>query len=299
MIEVPDRHDAPDPAASPVRYAYVDTPLGLLHYAEAGEGSTVLLLHQTPRSCDEYREVLPLLARGRRVIAMDMYGFGMSAKPPAGTPQTIEQYAAGAIALLDALGVDRFAVVGHHTGMFVASEVAAATPERVTATVLSGAEYADAGFRDGVVREMTGAAAAADPHGPDGPVDVARVRDDGSHLITLWAKRSLMYPEGRPDILNRYIRDALAPGVDPAEGHLACGRYRMEERVGLVTAPILVLASTDDPVSYPHRDRVAAAYPHAKSVEVVEIDGGMIPVMEQKAAEVVAAMDAFFGSVGV
>jgi pimeloyl-ACP methyl ester carboxylesterase len=60
--------------------AYVDTPFGQLHYASAGEGPVLLLLHQTPRSHDEFRELQPLLAVGRR---MDMLGFGMNAPLPA------------------------------------------------------------------------------------------------------------------------------------------------------------------------------------------------------------------------
>ncbi|WLP88645.1 MULTISPECIES: alpha/beta hydrolase [Gordonia] len=281
-----------------VRCGYADTDLGQLHYAEAGGGggAPVLLLHQTPRSWDEYREVLPLLAANRRVIAMDMYGFGLSAKPPVGTPQTIEQYALGAITLLDALGIEKFSIVGHHTGSFVASEVASAVPDRVAALVLSGAEYADAEFRDTVTREMHGEEVEG---GTAGDVDVATVEDDGSHLQVLWSKRAPVYPDHRPDILNRYIRDALAPGVDPAEGHLACARYRMEDRVDLVSAPILILANTGDPVSYPHRDRVLTAYPNATSVEMVEIVGGTVPVMEHKTAEVVAALEEFFDKVGV
>lgn len=66
-----------------LRYGYADTPLGQLHYAESGAGQPVILLHQTPRSLDEFAEVQPLLAAHRRVIAMDMYGFGQSAKFPA------------------------------------------------------------------------------------------------------------------------------------------------------------------------------------------------------------------------
>lgn len=45
-----------------VRYRYADTPLGQLHYAEAGEGEPIVLLHQTPRSLDEFAELQPLLA---------------------------------------------------------------------------------------------------------------------------------------------------------------------------------------------------------------------------------------------
>lgn len=271
-----------------LRFGYADTALGQLHYAEAGEGAPVLLLHQTPRSWDEFREVLPLLAKRRRAIAMDMYGFGLSAKPAPGTPQTIEQYASGAVALADALGLDRFAVVGHHTGAFVATEVAAAVPGRVLAAVISAGGYNDAASRT--------AAASADrvSHG----VDVAPVQEDGGHLQVLWGTRYPLYPKGRPDILDRYIRDALAWGVDPAEGHAACGRYRMEERVDLVTAPLLLLSPTADPASYPHAGKLAAAFPNAQSVKLVEIEGGMIPLMEQKPAEVAAAVESFLDSVG-
>jgi pimeloyl-ACP methyl ester carboxylesterase len=281
---------------APVRHGYAETPLGQLHYAEAGAGEPVLLLHQTPRSCDEFREVQPLLAQERRVIAMDMYGFGMSAKPPAG-PQTIEQYAAGVIALADALGLERFAVVGHHTGMFVASEVAAAVPHRVTAAVLSAGEYADEEFRRENTRQLR--EGGIDEHGVDLAVDVVTPQEDGQHLKDLWAKRYPLYPPARSDLLDRFVRDALAQGVDPAEGHLACARYVMEDRVGSVTAPLLVLAATEDPVSYPHTAKVAAAYPNAASVSVVEIEGGRVPLMEQKPAEVVAAVRSFLDSVGL
>jgi pimeloyl-ACP methyl ester carboxylesterase len=277
------------------RYGYADTPLGQLHYAEAGHGEPVILLHQTPRSLDEFREVQPLLAQGRRAIAMDMYGFGMSAKPEG--PQTIEHYAAGVIALADALGIERFAVVGHHTGMFVASEVASAVPDRVTAAVLSAGEFGDAEFRAESMRQLT--EGGFDENGMDYAVDVVTPLEDGEHLKQLWAKRHTIYPPGRPDLLDRFIRDALAPGVVPAEGHFACARYLMEERAGLVTAPVLVLAATEDPVSYPHTAKLATAYPNAKSSTVVEIDGGRIPLMEQKTAEVVAAIESFFDSVGI
>lgn len=277
-----------------VRFAYADTPLGQLHYAEAGEGTPIVLLHQTPRSADEFAEVQPLLAAGHRVIAMDMYGFGQSAKPAG--PQTIEHYASGVHALTDELGLDRFAVLGHHTGSFVAVEVAAAVPERVTAVILSGAEYADAGFRAAVSGAMTGG-----EHSDEGvavDVDTAEIQEDGGHLTTLWAKRYPLYPKGRPDILDRFIRDALAPGVVPAEGHLACARYVMEDRVDLVTAPVLLLANTADPVSYPHTAKVAGAFPNARSVDVVEIAGGTVAVMEQKPAEVAEAALGFLRRLG-
>ncbi|MEV6134389.1 alpha/beta hydrolase [Streptomyces violaceusniger] len=271
-----------------LRFGYADTPLGQLHYAEAGSGEPIILLHQTPRSLDEFREVQPLLAANHRVIAMDMYGFGMSAKITG--RQTIEDYSNGVIALADALGIDKFAVLGHHTGYFVASEVASAAPDRVTAAIMSAGEWVDAEFRE--------AAANMDPSDPAYGVDDAPNQEDGSHLMTLWAKRYPLYPQGRPDILNRFIRDALAQGVDPTEGHRACATYEMETRVELVTAPVLIIAASADPVSFPHTDKLKTVYVNAKVVEVAVVEGGMVPLMEQQASEVVAAVEAFLEAAG-
>ena len=94
----------------------LDSRMGQVHCIVAGEGAGVplLLLHQTPRSVDEYAEVLPLLARERRVIALDTPGYGCSDRVP-GQP-SIADYAGAAIDVLDALGIERATVVGHHTG---------------------------------------------------------------------------------------------------------------------------------------------------------------------------------------
>ena len=58
-----------DTKAIPVDRAFVPTKSGRIHIATAGQGFPVLLLHQTPRSWDEYRDVLPLLGKLYRVIA--------------------------------------------------------------------------------------------------------------------------------------------------------------------------------------------------------------------------------------
>lgn len=256
--------------------AYAQSPFGQLHHAAAGSGPALLLLHQTPRSHDEFREVQPLLATGRRVIAMDMLGFGMSA--PLAAPQTIERLADGAFALLDALGVDRAAVLGHHTGGAVAFEMAAREPRRVPALVLSSAPWTEPASHGG--------------HADDPPVDVATPAADGSHLATLWALRRPYYPGDRPDLLDRFIRDALAPGVDPAEGHRACARYRMAERAGLVTAPVLLLAGAADPFAMAALPALREHLVNAGSVETRVLDGG-VPLMEQSPGAVAAAVDAF------
>ncbi|WP_037078497.1 alpha/beta fold hydrolase [Pseudonocardia spinosispora] len=262
----------------PARFGYADTPLGQLHYVEQGEGPPVLLLHQTPRSHDEFRELLPLLAAGHRAIAMDMPTFGRSATCP--PPHTIEHFAVGALALLDALSVHGAAVLGHHTGGAVAIEMAASAPERVSALVLSSTPYTDPSYR------------ASHAAGPS--VDVVDPTEDGSHLLALWEQRRPYYPAPSAPLLDRFVHDALAPGVDPAEGHQACARYRMEDRIPLVEAPVLLLGAEADPFALPALERLAAALPTLPRTAVIA--GGTIPLMEQKAAEVAAEVLPFLGS---
>jgi pimeloyl-ACP methyl ester carboxylesterase len=266
-----------------IRRGYADTPLGQLHYAEAGQdGVPVIALHQTPRSHDEFLDLAPLVGRSHRLIAMDMYGFGLSAKPEGA--QTIEQYALGALALADALDLKGFAVLGHHTGAVVAIEVAAAAPDRVSGVLLSSAAYTGPEFR------------ASQANGPEG-VDNAQIDEAGTHLTTWWSQRAPFYPPGRPDILNRFIRDALAPGVDPLEGHIACARYVMEDRIGLVTAPVLLIGADADPFAFPDIEPLRAALTGAPRVEVEVMDGGTIPLLEQQPEQVADVVSRFLDTI--
>lgn len=257
-----------------IRRAYADTAVGQVHYAEAGSGPVVVLLHQTPRSHDEFRELQPLLAKENRVLALDMPGFGQSARLPA--PQTIELFAHGVLAFLDALELAEVAVLGHHTGGAVGVELAAANPDRVRALVLSSTPWTGPDYR-------------AD-HADRTTVDEVGPSEDGRHLVEMWGIRRPYYPGDRPDLRDRFLHDALAHGVDPAEGHRACVRYRMEERIGLVTAPVLLIGGEADPFALPDVPKLDKHLVHAASRKAVTIPGGMVPLMEQCPAEVAAAV---------
>jgi len=130
-----------------IRRAYADLPHGQVHYAECGaaDAPPVLLLHQTPRSWAEYRDVLPLLGAHHRAIAMDTAGFGESDALP-GAP-SIEAWAQVAVQLLDALGIASAHVVGHHTGGVIAADLAARHGARVRSLVLSSTPFTDVAFR--------------------------------------------------------------------------------------------------------------------------------------------------------
>jgi pimeloyl-ACP methyl ester carboxylesterase len=246
-----------------VRRAFLDTPQGQIHYAVAGAGRPVLLLHQTPRSWDEYRDVIPILAQERRVIAMDTIGYGESYKPARRCE--IEDYASGAIALLDGLGIGSTAVVGHHTGAVIAMELAASHPERVERLVLSASPFVDAADRE---RRRTGGHR----------VDHVEAKPDGGHLAELWQIRQRFYPKDRPDLLTRFVADALRAGEKIVEGHGACSRYRMEEKIGRIRCPTLVTYGTEDRFAAPTAEPVARRIPGSRLVPIV---GGGVAVVDE------------------
>lgn len=223
--------------------SFVTTRHGQIHLVEEGSGPAVLLLHQTPRSWDEYREVIPLLADRYRVIAPDTLGFGASEVPV--DPWSVDMFADGVGDLVDELGLERFALVGHHTGGVVAMEVAARLPHRVDALVLSGVPFVDSPRRQLVASRPT--------------IDGVEISDDGSHYQRLFDKRRAFYPQDRPDLLRRLVADAVRVGERVEEGHEAVNAYRMEDRVGLVQAPTLLVCGELDTFSLPDVPKLAAA----------------------------------------
>jgi pimeloyl-ACP methyl ester carboxylesterase len=120
-----------------IRRAFLDLPDGQIHYRQAGGGMPVLLLHPSPGSSRQMVGLIEALKDDFRLIGPDTAGNGDS------TPLTIEQpgiadYAARLPFLLDALGLDRVAVYGSHTGAAIACDLAILHPDRVSHVVLDG-----------------------------------------------------------------------------------------------------------------------------------------------------------------
>ena len=99
----------------------------------AGTGPPVLALHGLASSAHWYDLVAPHLSDRHRVIAPDQRGHGQTTQANSGYDwQTL---AADMVGLLDHLGVDRAAVLGHSWGATVATNLAARFPRRVAALV--------------------------------------------------------------------------------------------------------------------------------------------------------------------
>ncbi len=263
-----------------VERSFISTPSGRIHIAEAGSGAPVLLLHQTPRSWDEFRDVLPLLGRHYRAIAMDTVGYGDSDPLPQGQA-SIENWAKAAHQLLGALKIERTAVVGHHTGASIAIEIAASYPQQVAALVLSASPHVDVARRTKAKAHQRAV------------VDEVTPRMNGGHLAELWSMRQSFYPPDRIDLLERFIVDALKAGPGAAEGHRVVDRHEMEKRLPLIRSPTLVIVPTADPHAYPHAPKVAAAIAGST---LIEIEGGMVPLPDQMPEKFAAEVHRFLAA---
>jgi pimeloyl-ACP methyl ester carboxylesterase len=215
--------------------AFARVAEGLIHYRYvpgAGEqgGMPLLLLHASPGSSANLApliEALQTTGRAPALFAPDTPGNGDSAALDVQAPQMAD-YADALVRLMDALGIDRAAVYGAHTGARIAVEAGVRHPGRVAAVIADGiGEY------EGALREEL-----IDRYAPE-----VRPDDYGSHL--LWAfhfvrDQALHFPHYARDPAHRLMTRAV-PDAD------ALHRATME-----------VLKALG---SYHHAYRAAFAYP--------------------------------------
>lgn len=108
-----------------------------LHALTAGSGAPVLLLHGFAGSAEDWRPTVEVLARhGYRAIAVDALGFGRSDKP-ADAPYSLQLSADLYAGLLDALDLERAALVAHSMGGKNGLATALLHPQRVTRLLLA------------------------------------------------------------------------------------------------------------------------------------------------------------------
>jgi pimeloyl-ACP methyl ester carboxylesterase len=105
-----------------------------VNYIQAGRGPVVLLIHGITSSSSAWARVLPGLARRHTVIAPDLPGHGLSAKPRG--DYSLGSYASGIRDLLVALGHERVTLVGHSLGGGIAMQFVYQFPERLERLVL-------------------------------------------------------------------------------------------------------------------------------------------------------------------
>lgn len=270
----------------------------VVRFRAGGDGPPVVLLHGHPRTHATWHRVAPVLARTRTVVLPDLRGYGGSTAPPSDAehrPYSKRAMAGDVVALMDRLGHERFAVVGHDRGAYVAHRLAADHPDRVTRLAVL----------DGV------------------PIGAALARAD-ARFAQLWWHWFWLGQTVRPaeDVIGRDPEAWYAPQADPAlmgaENHAdlmaavrdpATVRAMCEDyRAGLgvdraaddadlaagrrVRCPVLVLWSTRDDMGELYGDPREVWREWADDVAGGTITSGH-HMAEEAPEELAAALDAF------
>jgi pimeloyl-ACP methyl ester carboxylesterase len=120
---------------------FCETPLLRTAYLDGGpaDGPPVLLLHGWPDDATTWDRIAPVLqARGWRTLVPWLRGFGPTRFLDPATPRSGELVALAqdALDLADALGIGRFAVVGHDWGARAAAVLASTRPDRIVRSAM-------------------------------------------------------------------------------------------------------------------------------------------------------------------
>jgi pimeloyl-ACP methyl ester carboxylesterase len=134
LVEAPN---LPEGFADTFASRFIDTGDVRLHAVIGGDGPPLLLIHGWPQTWYAWRMLMPTLARDFEVVAVDQRGIGLSDKPTDG--YDTGTLANDLVALMEALGHQRFALYGTDTGMPIAYAVAADHPDHVERLVVSEA----------------------------------------------------------------------------------------------------------------------------------------------------------------
>jgi pimeloyl-ACP methyl ester carboxylesterase len=135
-----------DPETAGAPGSFIDIDGRSIHYVQAGQGDPVVLIHGWNGSTFDLRYIIPELAQRYRVVAIDLLGYGYSARPADGDYSIAGQ--GGLVGqMMDRLGIERAAVLGHSMGGAIAMWLALHYPERVERLILVDSVTANEMFR--------------------------------------------------------------------------------------------------------------------------------------------------------
>lgn len=258
--------------------AYTDGRFGQIHYCSIGDGSPLVLMHQSPTSMVQFHKVWePLADAGYRAIGIDLPGFGRSDGPD-DVPE-IGDYAHIVPAVLDALGIETADLLGHHTGAIVATEVALQYPDRVDRLILNGplplTEDERAFFKQHLAKEKEWSP-----------------REDGSHLSEQWQFRIAAQPGWTDlDAIHRHVVEGAAAWPNAWFAHEAVMAYDHGAAMQKLDLPCAVLSNTGDSI-HEIAVRTCEARP---DFDYIEMQGGTFDVIDEHPEEWVAAVTGWLG----
>ncbi len=119
--------------------SFIDIGHTAVSHRTIGRGPDLVFVHGWPLHGDTWRNIAAPLSSSFTCHVIDLPGAGLS-RATESTPLNFIGHAASVSAVIEQLGLERFALIGHDSGGLIARLVAAERPQQVTALVLSGTE---------------------------------------------------------------------------------------------------------------------------------------------------------------
>lgn len=241
----------------------IETSLGRVGLSIRGSGGTPLLfLHGVGSDRSAWEPQLADFGDERMVIAIDLPGYGDSEAASSGGDAR-QQFAATALAVLDALAIEQAHVCGLSLGGVIAIAAAATAPERVASLLLADTFACHPEGRAILERSLAGLAAKG----------MAGLAD--SRVDALLAQPA--------DPLLRQTLVATMSRIDPAAYARAAEAVWLADQrraAAAIARPVLILYGSEDRITPPSlSEELKLLMPHATLVEIA--GAGHLPNLEQ------------------
>ena len=249
-----------------MRRGYIDTQEGQVHYREEGTGEPLLLLHKAGLSSDEYTEMLPLLGKKYRAIAMDVLGYGNTNMP---VPEPgFNDYVKNILHFLDAMKIKKTNIAGHLLGSSFAVEIAAVHPERVNKLILWDGIYLDEVERKATQEEYS--------------TEHMEFKVDGAHLMKVWNSRNPK-PDSNLKLIQRSAIEYMKSSLGEASGvsHRALFSYDIGPKLPQIKCPTLLIHGSGGPL-FARQEAIRKAIPGCQEITLDNL--GSFPFWEKPEA---------------
>jgi pimeloyl-ACP methyl ester carboxylesterase len=250
-----------------------------LAVTEAGQGGRpMLLVHGYTGSRTDFEDFFePLAETGWHVVAPDLRGHGDSSKPTEESAYDYDLFAGDLLGLADALGWDRFVLLGHSMGGMIAQVLTLAAPPRVGALVLMDTGHGSLAV-DPQMIEL--ALTSVREQGIDFVADYMAEADDGPLTSDAYLRKVAEDPSYK-ERGDRNLRRASPAMFAAMLVRISTSADRLAE-LSSITVPTLVIVGEEDaPFLGPSR-RMADAIPAGRLAVIP--GGGHSPQFEAPAA---------------
>ena len=249
---------------TPSTTGYADVNGLHLYYETYGSGAPLVLLHGGMLTIDlNFASLIPTLARTHTVIGVEMQGHGRTANID--REITYANLATDIVALLDYLGIERAAVLGHSMGGGVALELAVNHPDRVSAIVPISASVSKDGMHPDLLDPST--------------FETSSIMPTAQDFADFKGAYERLSPH--PEQFDAFLMSMGGMDADFAGW--------TDEQLAAIRCPVLIVQGDNDFTTVAHagvmlakiRNSTLAVIPATTHMQVTRRDTILLPVLEQ------------------